>query len=239
MPSPFKHPKTGTYWVRKVVPLELRRVLQRSELEASLRTKDPRVAKERMTAELDRFNATLESARSRLSGNEQTLSARQVNAIVGTAYRRWLGEQGDGAGSRKAWSAELNELDRLFQADEHGAYAFEWEAWVLCDADAELRARGIVAGRATTFRVAKHWARARISFVRAMIGRCEGDWSRPNGFDRFPVIVEVPKPKSVVIEDLLDGWAIETQKSGKALYEELCRRMGDAVIRRRSELACR
>ena len=221
MPSPYKHPKTGTYWVRKVVPLELRRIVKRSELKASLRTKDPRAAKERVTVELDRFNATLESARSRLSGLEQTLSARQMAAIVGAAYRRWLDKQGDHTGNRKAWQAELNELTELFQADEHGEYTFQWELWVICDADVELRAQGIVAGEATKVRVAEQWARARISFVRAMIGRCEGDWSRPAGLDRFPVVVDAPKPKlkPVIIEDLLDGWATETQKSGKALYD--------------------
>ena len=219
MPSPYKHPKTGIYWVRKVVPRELRRLVERSELKASLQTKDPKLAKERVTAELDRFNATFESARSRLSGTEPTLSARQVNAIIGTAYRRWLGEQGDGTGSRKAWQAELNELQRLFEPDEDGVVAFEWEPWVRGDADAELRAQGIVAGQATLSRVAEQWARARLSFVHAMIGRCEGDWGRPAGLDRLPAFVEVPKPKPVVIEDLLDGWAIETQKSGKALYD--------------------
>jgi hypothetical protein len=180
MPSPYKHPKTGAYWVRKVVPLELRPVVKRSELKVSPRTKDPKVAKERVTAELDRFNATLDSARSRLSGNEPSLSARQVTAIVGTACRRWLDKQGDNTGSRKAWEAELNELTNLFQADEDGEYTFEWESWVICDADAELRAQGIVAGLATKFQVAEQWARARISFVRAMIGRCEGDWTRPD-----------------------------------------------------------
>lgn len=62
MPSPYKHPKTGVYWVHKVVPVELRRVLKRTELKVSLRTKDPKVAKEQVTAELDRFNAMLGSA---------------------------------------------------------------------------------------------------------------------------------------------------------------------------------
>ena len=149
MPSPFKRLKTGTYWVCKVVLPELRRIMKWSELKASLRTKDPRVAKERVTAELDRFNATLEVARLRLSGDEQTLSARQVTAIVGAACRRWLNKQGDNTGNWKAREAELNGLTELFQADEHGEYAFEWEPWVICDVDADLRAQGIVAGEAT------------------------------------------------------------------------------------------
>jgi integrase len=44
MARPWKHPKTGVYWFRKVVPATLRKVIGKTEERRSLRTKDPRIA---------------------------------------------------------------------------------------------------------------------------------------------------------------------------------------------------
>ncbi|WP_407696890.1 DUF6538 domain-containing protein [Skermanella mucosa] len=45
MPQPFKHPKAGVYYFRKVIPVALREAIGRSEWRESLRTKDIREAK--------------------------------------------------------------------------------------------------------------------------------------------------------------------------------------------------
>ncbi|HEY1864891.1 MAG TPA: DUF6538 domain-containing protein, partial [Roseiarcus sp.] len=44
MARPWKHPKTGMYWFRKVVPAALRPLVGKTEVRRSLRTKDPRAA---------------------------------------------------------------------------------------------------------------------------------------------------------------------------------------------------
>jgi integrase len=44
MSRPWKHPKTGVYWFRKVVPQALRATVGKTEERRSLRTKDPREA---------------------------------------------------------------------------------------------------------------------------------------------------------------------------------------------------
>jgi integrase len=44
MARPFKHPKTGVYWFRKVVPIALRSIVGKVEERRTLRTKDPRQA---------------------------------------------------------------------------------------------------------------------------------------------------------------------------------------------------
>jgi hypothetical protein len=44
MSRPWKHPKTGVYWFRKVVPEAMRRLVGKVEIRRSLRTKDPREA---------------------------------------------------------------------------------------------------------------------------------------------------------------------------------------------------
>jgi hypothetical protein len=44
MARPWKHPKTGVYWFRKVVPEAMRPIVGKTEVRRSLRTKDPRTA---------------------------------------------------------------------------------------------------------------------------------------------------------------------------------------------------
>ena len=44
MTQPFKHPKTGIYDYRKVVPELLRAVIGKREEKRSLKTKDPQIA---------------------------------------------------------------------------------------------------------------------------------------------------------------------------------------------------
>ncbi|WP_313902314.1 DUF6538 domain-containing protein [Methylobacterium sp. E-005] len=45
---PWRHPKSGVYWYRRRVPKDLKPLLRRSEVKASLRTKDPRLARVRI-----------------------------------------------------------------------------------------------------------------------------------------------------------------------------------------------
>ena len=47
MARPWKHPKTGVYWFRKVVPNKLRSIIGKTEERRTLRTKDPREAARR------------------------------------------------------------------------------------------------------------------------------------------------------------------------------------------------
>ncbi|MFY9294083.1 MAG: DUF6538 domain-containing protein [Methylorubrum rhodinum] len=44
---PWRHPKTGTYWYRRRVPKELQLLLGRTEEKATLRTKEPAIARVR------------------------------------------------------------------------------------------------------------------------------------------------------------------------------------------------
>src|SRR5262249_9166316 len=91
MTRPFKHPKTGTYWVRKVVPEGLRTIVGRRELKATLGTKDPRDAKVKAAAVIDRFEAIITAARS--GGNK--LTERDIAALCGEWYRDQCAVWGD------------------------------------------------------------------------------------------------------------------------------------------------
>ena len=47
MARPWKHPKTGVYWLRRRVPDDLRALVGKVEEKRSLRTKDPAEARTR------------------------------------------------------------------------------------------------------------------------------------------------------------------------------------------------
>ncbi len=79
MSRPFL--RSGTYWLRKVVPVPLRAAVGQGEFKVSLRTKDPTVAKARAREELDRIDAILASARAKLAGATTTPLADAALAL--------------------------------------------------------------------------------------------------------------------------------------------------------------
>jgi len=67
MARPWKHPKTGVYWLRKRVPDDLRTIVGLAEYKRTLKTKDPAEAKKVHAAMLaehtNRFRAATGSFR--------------------------------------------------------------------------------------------------------------------------------------------------------------------------------
>jgi hypothetical protein len=62
MTRPYPHPRTGVYWLRKVVPTNLRAAVGKRELVQSLGTKSPREAREKAPQVLTRFDAIPDTA---------------------------------------------------------------------------------------------------------------------------------------------------------------------------------
>lgn len=65
---PQKHPKTGVYRSRKVVPQELRGIVGKTELIESLGTKYAAEVRAKHPAVLVRFDAIIAAARDQLAG---------------------------------------------------------------------------------------------------------------------------------------------------------------------------
>ncbi len=65
MPQPFRHPKTGVYYFRKVVPAALRAAVGKREIRISLRTKDVREAKKNYPGAAANAEALLNAATQR------------------------------------------------------------------------------------------------------------------------------------------------------------------------------
>lgn len=81
MTTPYRHPKTQMYWLRKAVPETLREFVGKRELKRSLQTRDPKEARKRAPAVLAEFEALLEAAR-----RGQQLSPKDIQAAAGLYY---------------------------------------------------------------------------------------------------------------------------------------------------------
>jgi hypothetical protein len=63
MSTPYRHPKTGVYYLRRAVPIELRKVIGKTEIKRSLGTKDSVKAKLLFIDELARSEKLFNNAR--------------------------------------------------------------------------------------------------------------------------------------------------------------------------------
>ncbi len=94
MASPSKHPKTSVFYIRRAVPHDLREALGRTEYLKSLRTKDPREAKERFADAWAECEATFARARAGKSVVDQ-LDDEQVRHIADAWTAHMLQEDDD------------------------------------------------------------------------------------------------------------------------------------------------
>ena len=75
---PWKHPKTGMYWLRKRVPDNLRTQLGKREEKRSLETRDPAKAKQRLAAVL----VGLDKRWANLRAGPRTLTEREAHEVA-------------------------------------------------------------------------------------------------------------------------------------------------------------
>ncbi len=228
MAHPYRHKKTGVYWLRKVVPESLRGLVGQRELKTSLRTKDKAEAESAAREAGDRFDAILASARAKMFGTYASLSLREITAAVGVAYREEAARWADEPGTAAHWDQAAGDWADYFQPDEddeQGPRSFRADKAILEVAKVILSRQGIVADEPTVHRAAEVWAREQLNFALAMEKRCDGDWRASTGAERFPDPAQArdqAAPETapeVPLADLLAGWAAETRKTGKALYD--------------------
>ena len=86
MSRPFKHPKTGIYQLRKVVPEDLRKLVGKREEKVSLQTRDPVEAKRRHAEAL----AEIEKRWANLRAGPRSLTEREAHQFAVAAHDRWL-----------------------------------------------------------------------------------------------------------------------------------------------------
>jgi hypothetical protein len=108
MARPWKHPKTGIYWLRKRVPDDLRPLLGKQEEKRSLGTRD--------CAEAKRLHAQalieLEQRWTNLRAPLKPISEREAHELVAPAYEWWINLHRDNPSEQTVWKTKF--FDKLW-----------------------------------------------------------------------------------------------------------------------------
>ena len=221
MARPTKHPKSGTYRVRLMVPRDLRPTALRlfgaaTELVENLKTKDAKEAARRGPDALVRLNARLAAIVQAQAGGGRALTDRDIAHLRSNDYRRRLASQGDNVGDRARWDLErdliwMNMEDAEPDPEEVQHRRFIPEARDLAEARLALEDGGWVVSPENVRRAAEGIIEGRAHFILAMQRRAGGDWSEGSGPAPVPLAAsrepEAPKVPALTMDDLLTGWA--------------------------------
>lgn len=219
MARPQKHPKSGVYRLRKVVPADLRAVVGKRELIQSLNTKDPAEARARCPEVLARFDAELATARAKLEGRTQSLTPREVAEIAREVYL-WQVERAEA----NPETPESRELGMDLLRDEHatkpGPSRYR-------EARALLEERGVVGDAETVERLARAIVHARLLAEDVALDRARGNWAPERHSALFPVPSERPTaappaapsaaPAAITMDRLLEKFAAENPQNAKTM----------------------
>lgn len=246
MTRPTPHPRSGVYRLRKAVPAPLRSILGKSELIATLGTKDPKEARSRAPAVLKDMEARLAAARMAASGPACRLSHRDVMAFCGEWYRGMLREHEEDPGCPDGWEAFEDQLFDKLQRDAAGEIiGFEPDQGDLAEARRFLADHGTAADMQSVRRFALALYDTKRQLAASLQRRAEGDYSTDPVLERFPKAA--PKPQAEVKpadrpaltgEGLLNAWAAETRPSAATrrkygtTFRHLSRLLGFDDVRR-------
>lgn len=195
MSSPWKHPVTGFYYVRKSIPAKLRHKFQgKHELKKSLGTKDPRKAKELFIPELMLIERMLGNA---ANSQDQYISLRQCRAYAGVWLRKALAEDDKFREMHGVPTPETRQLDErelpydieLGLIDDLERFA-DKQRLVDVEIIKTLDALGIIMPDETSesYRwLVEGFLQAKHHYFRVLNGRHSGEWNEEIPFN-FPEI---------------------------------------------------
>jgi hypothetical protein len=155
---PWKHPKTGIYYLRRAVPADLLACIGKCEEKISLGTKDPVRAKSLHARAL----LELDERWTNLRAGPKLLSEREAHELVEPLYAWWIDQYrdepsqqafgridlGDSLWPRRppGWSLQPNLGAALIEeaADPSVGARRDMKEWCTDQADAMLKQRGVV-----------------------------------------------------------------------------------------------
>ncbi|SCY47093.1 site-specific integrase [Microvirga guangxiensis] len=234
MSRPWKHPKTGIYWLRRGVPDDLRPIIGKREIKLSLKTKDPEKAKQEHLKAL----VELEEQWKNLRAGSKTLSEREAHELAQAVHDTWLTAFQDNPSQQTSWNTDIGgdlwkplsfDLStplevRLIGDPARGAHrAHEF----LCreEVAALAQARGLILDEESQERLAKAIGAAIQRACLKLAQFAKGDY----GKDAFipasntPIIVPSASArvdhKPVSFDDLVKGWSAEKRPAEKTVYE--------------------
>jgi hypothetical protein len=237
MSRPFKHPKTGIYFFRRVVPEALRGLVGKREVRVSLKTKNPREA----AARHPEVAAQVAAEWVALREGPRPPTLKEASALAGLWYR-WFSalfedDPGDEPDGWMMWVEELHEIDLRWrpELDERDIDPAEPRSPAAQRQIADfLMERGRVeeflkANNVRLVGVQKDGflAALEIEFdaaMRLLARRAGRDYGRDRRPDKFPEWTSPVAPKvavtgdargSVTLTGILEGWWREAQAAGR------------------------
>jgi len=225
MARPWKHPKTGIYWLRRRVPDRLREVVGKLEIKKSLGTKDPAEAKRLHAAAL----LELDEAWASLTLGERSLSEREAWEVARSVYSDMMATFGENPSEQNHWDARVGptvfhrdavpfDPSDPWTIDPDACKRSRMEDWCTRKAQEVARVRGLLVDELGMQRLERAIAKA------CQAAAVELAQSARHGFVAAPVLaasagVHATIDRQVVtLKSLLDGWAAEVKPVAKTLY---------------------
>ena len=122
MTRPWKHPKTGIFWLRKRVPKDLLPFIGKHEEKRSLATRDPVEAKRRLAQVLVEIDTRWRALRASAAADAiphtpraTTLSEREAHQRAEWMYTYWLDKHRENPSNQTFWPTDAYE--RLWNKD--------------------------------------------------------------------------------------------------------------------------
>lgn len=234
MSRPWKHPKTGIYWLRKRVPDDLQKLVGKREEKQSLGTRDPAEAKRKHLAAL----TAVEERWANLKVGPRKLTEREAHELAQAQHDEWLalyrdepsdnpwimawGQHcftslqysgaPDDSNARRRYYSDLHEINRLEQR-------------CLDRADRGLRELGLLVDEGSrqlyAEAIAYAYQRASRRLLEWRLGNLDDDWPirspTPSGTAQSNSTA-AQTSLSVPFDDLVKGWAAEKKPAAKTLY---------------------
>ena len=223
MSRPWKHPKSGVYWVRKRVPDDLLKLVGKREEKRSLQTRDPGEAKRRHVEAL----VEIEGRWANLRAGPKAHTEREAHQMALPIHDRWLQQPINNPSQRTAWNVDLADqvfakqkapksFDFLYDnadtvLDRDRLQVLQMEKWCLELAEEYSTVQGFVINddgrRVLASAIAAALQRASLALGQlAKGGRPVSTFfSTPNSISAL----SEPPRKSVSLGELVKGWATE------------------------------
>ncbi|MGC2221595.1 MAG: DUF6538 domain-containing protein [Methylocella sp.] len=237
MARPWKHPKTGIYWLRKRVPDDLRPLIGKREEKRSLGTRDPDEAKRLHAQAL----VDLEQRWANLRAPPKPISEREAHELVAPAYEWWINLHRDNPSEQKVWRAkffdklwtwqdgskyqDLPLLEQMRQWEEDGYFAIpSMEQFCRERVDELLASKGLQVDWQSRPKIEKAYGaaiqRASLFLAKLSVGEFAGPLSSQPAMSlaqHRPYAVAANEP--VKFDTLIAGWAAERRPVQKTIYE--------------------
>lgn len=235
MSRPWKHPKTGVYWLRKRIPDDLRSLLGKREEKRSLKTRDPVEAKRRHLEALTQVEAQWAN----LKAGPKSLTEREAHALAAPIYHQWIEQHRDNPSQQTFWQTDMGtklwpppELvwdgTRLKFSDKEPFRDTYWrsqmQGWCEELARECLAKNGLIVDDESQLKLAKAIGAAVQQASLVLTRFAQGDFRSIEGEGRVDPALPTRTWSNHIAEPLpfekvIQGWATERRPAEKTRYE--------------------